>query len=230
MKNKIERYKVYLILLVGVLLTGVGSAEMCKDIFYNTEDNYTICGYCYEENGSVCFTSRQCNFSIYYENGTNIVYEINTTNQGDGSFTYNLSNSTPIGNYFGFMFCDNRSYDTFSFQILSPSTPSYTGSSGYYPSSFIDCYYIEDNNCLSLPFMYVCPSSYYPNEEICLSQLSTEPRVIQDFKVTLNNIYSAISPSNKLYGGLFLIVILLSFIFWRIFKKSKKKVVKKEWK
>lgn len=218
-------------MLLGIFIISFTGATNCKDIFYNTENNYTICGYCYEEDGSACLISRQCNFSIYYENKTNLIYEINTTNQGDGSFTYNLSNSTALGNYFGFMFCDNRSYSDFSFQILSPSSPEYTGSTSF--PNFVNCYSILDNSCFQQQFSYVCPSSSYPTEEICLfqlSQLSSEPKIINDVKVTLNKIYSVLSPTKNKYAKIILIgfVLLIFLLIFGLFKKIKIKKVKKE--
>lgn len=237
MKNKTIHKSAWLMFLIigWMLMTGgVVSAISCKDVFYNTESNYQICGYCFEEDGSNCLMSRQCNFSIYYENGTNLIYKMNTTNNGDSSFTYNLSNIS-LGNYFGLMFCDNRSYSSFSFQILSPSS-SGTSSGGGYSSHYIDCYYISDSQCLPQQFKDGCPEFYYIDKDNCLDNLNknlyelnnTEPKIIKDLKITTDKVYSAISPNNHLYGKIFLGGIILITILWIIIRKSKKRIVKKE--
>jgi len=127
MKKKI------LIILAIILLSPLISSVVCTDSFSSTVDIIQICGYCQENNGSVCSPARACNFTIYYHNFSLYADNLVATNNGDGSFTHNITQQISGGKnlsdglYLGRMDCDSRSYQSLSFMVSTTTTYS----SGY---------------------------------------------------------------------------------------------------
>jgi len=123
----------FIILIFCLSLT---SALICSDSFYVTDDIIQICGYCSENNmTSPCSNTRNCNFTLYYNNLSVLATDLQTDNYGDGTFVHNITqNITGYnltgGKYFGEMYCGPRSRDIFSFTVNAPAKGFSSGYGG----------------------------------------------------------------------------------------------------
>lgn len=192
------RWEGFLILLL--VLPFISSVN-CDDQFLFSKEVISLCGYCSEENGTICSVTRECNFTIYTSNFTQIgIWE--GINYGDGSVVHNISQNISggnlsVGTYFGDMNCyNNRSKDSLSFVVLS--APIQSGGGG--GSTII-----------------------YPEEE------DETLRIPKDIKRYLDYTLARITPTQKGMGILAIFLFFLILIFGYEIYKSIKRIRIKKW-
>jgi len=176
-------------------------AVVCTDSFNTDESTIQICAYCSEENGTICSSSRSCNMTVYYSNFTIFLDGVVATNNGDGSFTYNVSKPKD-GSYFGELYCGPRSRDDLSFTV---GTPTKLGAG--YSRKVVEV----------------------RNGEIIITN-ETRNRIPEDINYYLEYGASKLTPSNKKRGKIIIISLLLLFIFFpEIYKFTKNIKIKEKW-
>ncbi|MCD6435880.1 MAG: hypothetical protein J7L15_05780 [Clostridiales bacterium] len=198
--------RLMILIIMGMFLINsfsFASAINCKDSFTSSEI-VQVCGYCNEFNGSICLPSRECNITIKYANGTNIVEDVTATNNGDGTILYNISNLSN-GDYNGILDCGIRSKDDFSFNIYSPVGALSVSSGGGY--------WVRDYDFDKFETFF---------EEYELNRTNVIPKDIGSY---FNSLSETLSPKQPIITKIFLILILIIFIFFKelkiFFKKLK---------
>lgn len=166
----------------------------CSDSF-DSSKHILFCGYCYENNGSLCISSRVCNVTIHYSNGTYFVQNQTTANNGDGTVTYNISQGNlGDGDYFGILDCGKRSYDDFTFNIYTTPTPTSGGGGGFY--------------------FYQTDFERYIQNLTEQQKIEQKDRIPKDFNKYMAFL-SGISPDNLGIGKIIISIFFLIIIFSR---------------
>jgi len=200
----VKKKIIYLAIFLALL--PLMNALSCTDSFESTDEIIQVCGYCSNLNMTPCSDTQGCNFTIYYHDFTKFIENVTAVNEGDGIFYYNISQydgtnkNLSDGNYFGELYCGERSRDDLSFSVSTRVTlgGSFSGSSITVLGDKVET--IDEN------------------------------RIPADIEKLFDFFGEKLSPSNEKRGKYFLGLILILFIFSNeIFRTIKKVKVKKLW-